>query len=238
MSVECYPEKLLYEGDSVGQKTQAPDSPSKVSIKRLARVYHVGLYPEARPPTSRWTSYEGIGLSISLDPKAWIKIAKLGGLPLVEMHRRDGQPGRFLDWHESRDIVLAWGVAASLVRCVPAWLVCYENDEVGEVEMMYFDRKQAQKEMRGFEEAGMEATLGETSGFVADGALAARLEEAFGPIAPEHGAVLAELANRYAAAAGLDGVWWDDDNDPDFLSAPRGVIIPERLDDWVATHRP
>ena len=36
----------------------------------------------------------------------------------------------------------------------------------------------------------------------------------------------------------FEGVWWEDDYDPDNLSAPRGVIVPKHLKTWVASATP
>jgi hypothetical protein len=201
-------------------------------------VWHVGVYPDP-PPAQRWVSQEGIGLSVSRHPQDWIAIAKLGGLPIRTLARRDGAPGRFLDGHAAKRVARDWGVAQSLVRSVPAWRVSWYDDEVeDEVGMEFLDQAEArlEAEERQAETEDGAPAIRPVRRLVAVGALAARLATQYGQsfAAKLDPVIESELLNRFVAARHpeLDGVWWKDAYDPAALSAPRGLILPERLPDW------
>ena len=59
-----------------------------------------------------------------------------------------------------------------------------------------------------------------------------KLKKATGQSRIEATGVLEYVLPLYAETLGLDGVWWGDDLDVNKLSAPRGVILPNKVKSW------
>jgi hypothetical protein len=95
----------------------AGGSASGFPVKKLAKVYHVGTL---NLKDKAGDSYEGAGVSISLDPFAWVKIARIGGSPLWVAEKKRGQ---FLDSaklsEDHRSTMAEWAVSAELVKNKP-----------------------------------------------------------------------------------------------------------------------
>jgi hypothetical protein len=173
-------------------------------------------------------SYEGQGLSVSLHPEAWQQIARLGG-PVWDIPT----PARLLNLHElteeQRKAITDFGLAAGYVEETIAYKVTWYDDEYEEDRyFLIADKEEAE------EEADMrEADIEETATFAATGT--------FPDTTVKAGATDVEdiLATVWVdQCTDLDGVWWEDRHDPDRLSAPRGVIVPNRVAAWVASATP
>ena len=198
-------------------------------LRYLKRVYHVGTL-QASDKGCRGTSLEGRGLSVSINPDAWTKIAKLGGLPCWQL---DSQKGCFLDFHklskERLDEIAAWGVDHDLTIARDGWSVSWLDDELGHAcEMLFTDRESAETEADGWREINPKRLLASTE----------KLAQRAG-YKPDPAQTLDFLAISFAEdVLAVDGVWWKDELDPVRLSAPRGVIFPARLQHWTPTRLP
>lgn len=203
-------------------------------VHSFDRVAHIGTWPNApaaRSPRSG-ASYEGIGLSVSQHPEAWEHIAKLGGFPTRWLVRRDGKPGQFVDGHVVHAPALAWARSQGWIVDRPAWEVCWEDDELErQVCFQLLDYAEALEEAA--ERAESEPR--QISLPLPAGKLLKRLNDFYGPQRDDqHPAFEGELVNRWVATQHpeFDGVWWDNILDPVTLTAPAGLILPERLSAW------
>lgn len=193
-------------------------------IRRIGRVHHIGTLKRT-DKGERGSSLEGHGLSVSPVPEAWQRIAKLGGLPWWTL---TNPQGRFLDMHRlsksRRSELRAWGVGNEYAEETDGWSVTWFDDELGRDCRMFFldpEQAQAEAECRGISPKTIRLLtaserLARRMGFVPDPSLV-----------PEFVALcFAEEILR------LDGAWWNDVLDPAGMSAPRGVIFPERMRFW------
>lgn len=211
--------------------------PSVVRVGRpIPPVMHAGR-----------ASHEGKCLSVSECPDNWVRIAKLGGMPWFEMTR---EGGRFLDFHSMYPGPLRrWALRDGLAEVVRAYEV---RDQLGSTELRCFDLV-----FRDSDDP-LNVDDGDGDGDVAVSLYeseddAERHADECGAdvvrrrlVVPTYAAcdlagyrddsrlmfrddVLAViLAERY----GLDGVWWDDVDDVDGLSSPRGGILPDKVAEW------
>jgi hypothetical protein len=191
----------------------------------LSCVYHVGFLDVANCAGNRTktqsVSFEGSGLSISLCPAEWTKIAKLGG-GLVYILKKDSP--KFLMAHNAEmDKILAWCVDMGfLVR--KKKFRSYQTDEEGEEYFAELDtRRQAEEET--YDE------IKEVDGYSFGPKGRAYWKSAFlGK--PSNGLAESFAVIFYAEAHDYDGVYWTDDLDVSRLSAPRGVIFQHKLPEW------
>lgn len=170
-------------------------------------------------------SYEGQGLSVSQHPDDWSRIARLTG-PTHALHRT----GTFLDYHELSEeqtsLIVDYAVSKGWVEEATVYRVRYYDDEwEQEMEMTLTSREEAEDEADGKEGEVLEETsfiyleMPDTTCVAGKPA--------------DLGVVTAAWVNE--ERPDLDGTWWDDDYDVSRLSAPRGVISPRRISDWLPT---
>lgn len=197
----------------------------KLKIKCVSPkpLFHVGTMDVA-DKGCRGSSYEGKGLSVSTEPDAWVVIAKLGGLPRFKVCKPDA---KFIDFHalvEGKQALYQWGIQKGfLTTSSEIWRVSYHDDE-WDREFVYYvdDRAEAREE----KESGR--NVRRMTNFPVP------TEESLNRtgIKSKLTGVHDVLALLLAEEMGLDGVWWDDELDESRLSAPRGVILPERLKEF------
>lgn len=196
-------------------------------VREIPRVYHVGtLNPDAKG--NQGHSQEGAGLSVSLHPKEWTRIARLGGNPTFELTK---PTGRFLDRHRlSGDTELRlkqWGIDNGWIKEHTTWKAeWYDSEADGRVYMLLDSEDEALAEVQDREDA--DATVARVNAVTLTPAGIHRLGFDNGPM---H-ALDMTLTFFVEDQTGLDGVWWDDKLDPMSLSAPRGVIGVRKLTDW------
>lgn len=202
---------------------------SGLRLRQMPHVVHLGAWPQSPLAGRRPASLEGIGLSVSLHPEAWRRIARLGGLPELHLTRRDGRPGCFADGYAALPAARRWGLASGLLTRQTAWEARHWDDE-WEAEMV--SRHPSRQAALG--EAYDPGSVRAVRVLVPSGALALRLLRHFGRLDALSPVGEAELVNRFVLASepSADGVWWEDKLDPARLSAPRGLILPERLAAW------
>lgn len=195
-------------------------------VLRLTVVHHVG---ELREEMKRTGSHEGHGLSVSLHPGAWRRIAR--GHVSGPCWTMTNPSGSFLDAHRmkrsQRREVLAWGSEEGLAVSMPLWRISYWDDELeGFCRQVFDDREEALEEARAY---GVRARriIGHASTPALD-RLAMQTRPSMGDELVLD-MLLPLWSHRIHA---LDGVWWEDRLDVLALSAPRGVIVPEMLAAW------
>jgi len=202
-------------------------------LHEFKAVYHIGTWPDApdegRKP-GHTGSYEGIGLSVSVHPEAWMHIVKLGGFPIRKLAREDGNVGRFVDAYDRLEEARAWALARGWLAGRPGWEVSWCDDEMEDtMSMQLLDEQEAR------EEADGRGELRQITIWVASGELLTRLDVHYGKQKyDQHGSLDGELLNRWTAITRpeLDGVWWDSELDETRLTAPGGIILPEKLAEW------
>lgn len=185
-------------------------------------VFHVGTMNPEHKGTS---SYEGSGLSVSLHPNEWRKIARLGG-DLFELSKKQGQ---FLDYHalteEQQNQMLEWGIQNNYVKETTLYYYDWYDDE-WDMEFTYQSENKEEVE----QEAEGEYDVFSKQGYVATTKLLTASKQS--DIAP--GNVLEIITTIYAEIElEIDGVWWNDLYDVYRLSCPRGVIFVSRLENWM-----
>jgi hypothetical protein len=202
--------------------------PTSIEVRTLEPLVHVGTL-RAQDKGVRGASREGNGLSVSQCPEAWVRIARLGGLPWWRLER----PGHaFLDAHaltrSQRRAIAAWGVAQGWVAWRMLWRLRWYDEELdGTVQSLHDSRAAACEEAFDDEDAD----IARVRTLVAQPALAARMGQTV-----TSGQAEALLHAVYAEdVLVLDGVFWNDVLDAGALSAPRAVIFRSRLPEWRVT---
>lgn len=194
------------------------------SRSKLSTLYHVGRLDQPRRKPA--VSYEGSGLSVSLHPDEWRKIARgqVGG-DTWELTRED--PKFLMATAANKKKAVDWAVANGWIAQRKRYRVSWFDDEMDDTMSTEFDSlAEAQEEADAY---GVEPE--EVDSFVLDKKGKAYWKQAFSS-KPSN-----SLANDFAIiwfaeANGYDGVWWNEKLDPDRLSAPRGVILQGKLPEW------
>ena len=192
------------------------------------QVWHVGTLNPA-DKNMHGSSQEGTGLSVSECPEDWCYIVRLGGHPTWEFTRKDAQ---FLDFFAMTEpqqaALLAWALEKNYVEMQDRFKFSYFDCESECDRFQMFDtREDAEYEATEYEDAPIEVVsvpcptqaMHDRLGFKAE------------PIG-----VMDLVATFYVEdETELDGVWWFENYAPELLSAPRGVIVPRRLEAWTRT---
>lgn len=205
--------------------TLTPGTPrladAPVPVVSFDELWHLGTFD---PAAKKDWSYEGVGLSVSVHPDEWERIARLGGSPRWVLTR----PGNtFLDYHEltdaQRTAVTDWGLRRGYIEPVTAWRVTWEDEDTEElVSLLCTSAEDAEEEAEGRDADVTEEVTHATTPTFPDPTVRPG-------ILNEHQILTTVWATENTT---LDGVWWEDRYDPDNLSCPRGVILPGRLDTW------
>jgi hypothetical protein len=173
----------------------------------------------------RGPSHEGEGLSVSTCPQAWVRIAKLGGLPWFELTRPENV---FLDAHalsqQASQRMARWGLENGWVENEALWQARYWDDELdAEVTSLHPTREEALAEA--FED---ESCVRCVAVLAARPSLVARMNQRI-----DFGEAESLLHAVYAEdVLALDGVFWEDVLDVSRLSAPRAVVFRNRVPAW------
>lgn len=208
-------------------------------VRSLAEVFHVGqMNPEMKGAGPNKTSLEGNGLSVSLHPEAWKRIARLGGNPTWSLKPSSGQ-GLFLDVlalsEAQRESIGHWGIANGLCAPKDCWEVVWTTDELdeegpGQHCMVYEDEAQAILHKESAGDASISAAVRL--------APSAKLIERIG-FKPGLGltwdmVMTAFVEDHLWAELGVHGAWWNEELRPEIYSAPRGTIHLQAASSWVA----
>lgn len=198
--------------------------------RTFKKLWHVG---SMNAGDKRQDSYEGAGLSVSLHPAAWRRIARghVGG-DTWEMTKSGN---RFLDYHKIGKrrwgVIRQWATENGWAEAKTQYEVSWYDDEMEQRVGFVFDtRKEAEAESD--PEYNEDIRIKEIpTGLTGTQQLATRCHQRGPTSSPQE-----LLASVYAEdVLGLDGVWWQDVFDPSNLSAPRGVIVPSKVSTWAYT---
>jgi hypothetical protein len=195
-------------------------------IISLKEVIHIGtLNGKDKLPNS----LEGAGLSVSLHPDEWQAIAKLGGNSRFRLSK---EKSSFLNIHqltdEQREMIAEWGILNGYIEKSTVYFYTWIDGETEEE--MIFETSDYEEAVKGAE--CNEEVVKAKFGYKATPKL--EKETIFHNIPPF--LTVSLLATLYAEVVlDYDGVWWDDVLDHWSLSAPRGVISSNKLNEWEIT---
>lgn len=209
-------------GDTFNSMTR----PLELPLITQTEATHIGTL-KAADKGIRGRSYEGHGLSVSICPEEWERIAKLGGLPWWQLENPDG---RFLDAHalteKQQAEIASWGLELGLVEWAELWELSFDDDDDeldDTVSFLFASKDEAELELE--EREG--SSLKQVGRWCGTEQLAARI--GFASELDSFALLLPLYVEENLA--GVDGVWWEDILDG-YLSAPRGVIVPGHLCRW------
>lgn len=197
----------------------------------IDRVWHVGGLDAASKGRG---SYEGAGLSVSVNPAAWRAIAR--GHVSGDTWRLDRPGSRFLDalglGRSRAATIMAWGVRQGYAEPAELWRWTYWDEDLEENVHQTFATRQEAVDEAECEDDDECVTL--QHGHVSTPTLDAAAMQDRASLGSK--SVLDLLLPLYAEQVlGLDGVWWSECLDPLCLSAPRGVIPAAAVPAWTAT---
>lgn len=204
-----------------GMLTEAASMPP---IRKIQKVFHVGTLDPSR---KSGFSYEGRGVSVSFHPQEWMKIAR--GQVSGEIITLTKSNGQFLDFHKWNTTkrskpAIEWGVSTGLIKIGTVYRISYYDDELeDEVYSDYPTREEAERN------SDDTSSITEIAG---KPTMTPKLSAYMGWKTVQSNLTMDALSVAYAESIGLDGVWWNDVLDVGKLSAPRGVILPTKLNTW------
>lgn len=208
-------------------------SPLKIPVVKTDSIFHIGTLNRERKGSFYADSLEGHCLSVSHCPKAWMRIARLGGNPLWEMSKRGAM---FLDIHKAakskalRNEIEQWGFAQHYIEHKPMWRA-WQTDEDGEWGYMLFNTEELALQNVEEEDGGPRGKAVEPMQILMG---TDRLAERVGFKSLSDRDAFDFLATVWAEDTQplIDGVWWCDEYAPFALSAPRGGVFPDKVTQW------
>lgn len=191
----------------------------ELPTKKISSVFHVG---DMNISNKSDFSLEGSGLSVSLHPDAWVKIAKLGGRDIYVLTNNNGI---FVDAYKinkkQKDSIISWGINNELVTKIELYKVLF-----GDGSYMEFDNlDDAEYESDG----EYEIKKSKNYGIKATDKLKNKTKQKRIDISSTFDLLLSVYVEDLTL---YDGVWWSDKLDIYSLSAPRGVIFNSKIKDW------
>ncbi|PZO71826.1 MAG: hypothetical protein DI629_21275 [Mesorhizobium amorphae] len=206
-------------------------------LERQDTLLHLGTLDPSR---RRAASHEGDCLSASLSAGSWRRIARLGGEPTLLLTR----PGAlYLNPLASPGVIArATGeaVADGLMMQIPLFKVWGESED-GRFFMFFESEEEARREADLDDEDPFEDPDGEgggvieiTTGFVLTEEGRAVLGPRFSAEAAfaEDAAIMLAAIRLSETEPDLCGVFWNEADAPERLSAPRFAILPGRLPEF------
>lgn len=207
-----------------------------IPVLLINKVFHIGTLDPAEKGRVHQGSLEGSCLSVSRCPLAWRSIARLGGLPLWELHKEGAtflnvlalEPGLAL-----REDIETWGVRQGYAKRQALWRTWMYDSEADSWGYMLFE-SEAEAVNEAQDESGPDdgPVTEKVEELVGLGALCTRM--GFSSLKDRNAFDLVAIAWAEDTLPQVDGVWWTEDYDPAGLSAPRGGIFPSRVRDWTA----
>jgi ADP-ribose pyrophosphatase YjhB (NUDIX family) len=193
------------------------------AFKSFPKLWHVG---SMNAQDKQHGSYEGAGLSVSVNPEEWRQIAKKGG-PLWELTKAGN---KFINFHRisaaQKKAIFQWGVENEYVEPIELWRAEWYDDEAEETKFSDFKEESDARD----QSDNYYPVPG--GGFDMTQQLVGRTKQVHGDPMMAWDLLVTVYAEDVLEC---DGVWWDDTLDPANLSAPRGVIFPSKLSEWKAT---
>ena len=210
-------------GNAMFENLQEDTKMPTVSLKDL---YHVGTLDASKKGDF---SYEGAGLSVTTEPDAWRRIAR--GQVAGDTHSVAKANNNFLDSHkltsQHNEQIKQWAIDNGFLEQQETVTVSWYDDEMDDTLSQTFNSMADAEAEHGeyMDDYDVDVDKG---GVVPT----AKLKKATGQSRIEATGVLEYVLPLYAESLGLDGVWWADDLDVNKLSAPRGVIVPGKVDSF------
>jgi hypothetical protein len=195
----------------------------ELQIRKLNKVYHVGSMDVNNKSNF---SLEGSGLSVSVNPEEWRKIAQLGDRDLYILTNPNGV---FVDGNklnkQQKGNVISWGVENGYVLQEETYRVYYYDDELEEeVYMEFSTHKEAEQEADDAND--IEIYIG---GIKPTEKLKFDTKQNKVDTSQSFDLLLTLYVENYTK---YDGIWWNDKLDTSKYSAPRGVIFNTKLSNW------
>jgi hypothetical protein len=187
----------------------------------FGELFHVGTLDIRKKSDFNYESTNG--LSVSTEPEAWCRINRGG--TFGDTFTLSRLNNAFIDYHamsnEQYDLVCQWGVDNGYIKPCKKYQYSYFDDEFEQtMTFSFFEREEAD------ENADGEHNVTEVDGFKAQekftNLVGARNDESINLI----------VVAYCMAETDFDGVYWHDKLDVLCLSAPRGVILQNKLADW------
>lgn len=202
----------------------ADSKPIRLPRVKLPKVYHVGSMDQTQ---KSGVSYEGNGLSVSLHPDEWREIAR--GQVSGDTWVLTKPTGNFINAHKitgaGKRFVIAWGTEMGYLDLAVMYRVEWYDDEMEDTMSTLFPS---------YEEAAEEADYVDGTVTQVPGSPVAtpKLDQVIGFKVDPMLAYDMVLTQYVESMTDADGIWWADQFDPSRLSAPRGVIFADRVNQW------
>lgn len=201
------------------------------SLIPYRRVWHIGTL---RREAKGWDSYEGDGLSVSLDPDAWRVIARLSG----PLYRLEKEQAAFLDAYRCLSLlplmrsVWKWALREQYVERRRVYRVdWYDLEKEDWRRFSFLSQQEAREEYLSLRLATPHGARYNTFlGYVPTEKMRVRAHHRMLPLAFVRDFALSFYVEDHLPE--IDGLWWEEENDPMGLSAPRGVIFTHQLGSW------
>lgn len=223
----------------------------KIPLLNIPVVYHIGTLNKANKASFHKKSQEGEGLSVSLCPNAWQEITHLPG----NLYSLEFESAQYIDYkaleHETKFAIIQWAVNNDFAEWKTVWQIWSYDDESDEWKYMEFND---------YRKALLEIDIdvnGDIEGQIAELDDEFNMQDSpKGTILTEN-KILSITTKGHSVYSGfvegdnddmsviiwlkevlsLDypdivGVWWNENYDPLCWSAPRGVILHDRLIDF------
>ena len=208
-------------------------------LKKLNKMTHIGMLNEAQKGI-QGSSQEGMGISFSNCPDVWESIVKIGNLPWWRLNL---ESGKWLDGYKMQERyeneVNEWGLLNGYVEEKTVFKFTYFDSEMDEECYILLST---------LEDACLESSIGveeyleDPSSFpeiIKQNQYSASpklLEEmGWNPGIEQHAMTFQFLAQQWAKEHDFDGIWWAHKLDQYKLSAPCGVIFPEKIEKFERT---
>jgi hypothetical protein len=193
---------------------------STVTLKNL---FHVGSLDANK---KREGSFEGAGLSVSTHPDAWRNIAR--GHVTGTTYQAIKPDNKFLNAgrlsKKDKKEITEWAIKSGLVETAKTYRVSYYDDEL---------ESEVYSDYETYEKAELEADDPSYIQTISTGLKPTdKLKSLTRNPNMTMTGVLGYVLPLYAEYMEYDGVWWNDILDTSKYSAPRGVIVPSKIDTW------
>jgi hypothetical protein len=195
-------------------------------IKKIRKVFHVGEMDIKNKSTF---SLEGSGLSVSINPEEWRKIAQLGDRELYLLTNTNGvfADGNKLN-KQQKNIIISWGLKNGYILQKETYKVCWYDDEIECDVYMEFPTYDEAKEEAGDAEDGKTIEVNKSGVLPTSKLISSSMQ---GRIEPSQTFDLL-LTIFIEKTTNYDGIWWNDKLNVMKNSAPRGVIFNSKLNNW------
>lgn len=179
-------------------------------------------------------SYEGSGVSVSVHPAAWGRIARIG-LDGFILKKADGTDTELVDavglTKQQREDVVSWSREEGLLEDREIWVASYFDEEF-ECRRSFecSSREEAKTELQ---DLPRKRISGPKTAISATAKLLSSEGQPQGGIASSSLTFDLALMQYVQANLDADGIWWNERLDVDGYSAPRGVIVASKLESFL-----